>query len=216
LTALISIVESPEGLTVQDLAKELKVHRSIAYRMVQTLVDFGLVAVSVDKTYRPGVRLAALSESFLPTLRDISMPYMRKLADEVGCTVSLFVAEGASAVALATAEPTTVAHHIRFRPGMRTPINRGAAGRALLATAPPNDDDSDQVVQARRDGFATSHGEVEAGAHAVAAGFSAPGVRACINVMTYIEDQAWSARDAVRECAAQLEKALTEGMSDVA
>jgi DNA-binding IclR family transcriptional regulator len=178
------------------------VHRSIAYRVVQTLVDFDLVTQSPDKVYRPGARLAALSESYLPTLRTIALPAMRELAEKVGCTVSLFVAEGDSAVSIAMAEPTTVAHHIRFRSGMRTPIDRGAAGYALLAQNPYLEGEPAVVTRARLDGYAISHGEIEDGAHAVAAGFSIPNVRACLNVMTYVEEQAKQAVSEVRDCAA--------------
>jgi DNA-binding IclR family transcriptional regulator len=210
LTALMTIAESTEGVTVQDLAVLLNVHRSIAYRLVQTLVDFGLVVPSSERTYRPGPRLAALSDSFHPTLREIAQPYMRGLADEAGSTVSLFIADGASAVAIATVEPTTVEHHLRFRPGMRTPISQGAAGYALLAIAPARHDDLAAVVQARRDGFAVSHGEVMQGAHAVAAGFSGPGVRASVAVLTYIEEQAWAARELVRRCASSIERVIVD------
>lgn len=217
LSALLAIVEAPEGLTVNELAKLLEVHRSIAYRLVQTLMDFGLVTQSSDKSYRPGSGLAALADSYLPTLRGTAQPFMRELADEVGCTVSLFVADGDGAVAVATSEPTTVAHHIRFRPGMRTPIDRGAAGYALLATFPPSEDDPEAVVRAREDGYAVSHGEIETGAHAVAAGFHLPGLRGCVSVLTYREEQAWAARDQIRVCAARIETALREtNHSDVA
>ena len=211
LSALMAIVDSTDGMTVQDVAKLLDVHRSIAYRVVQTLVDFDLVTQAPDKVYRPGARLAALSESYLPTLRNIAMPAMRELAEQVGCTVSLFVAEGDSAVSIATAEPTTATHHIRFRSGMRTPINRGAAGYALLAEGPPQPGEPLAVERARRDGYAISHGEVEAEAHAVAAGFSVPNVRACLNVMTYVEERATSAVAEVRNCADTIRDQLTSG-----
>ncbi|WP_148262377.1 IclR family transcriptional regulator [Hoyosella subflava] len=211
LSALMAVVESADGMTVQDIAKLLDVHRSIAYRVVQTLVEFDLVTQSPDKVYRPGARLAALSESYLPTLRAIAIPAMRELAERVGCTVSLFVAEGDSAVSIAMAEPTTATHHIRFRSGMRTPLDRGAAGYALLAQSPFRDGEPSQVTKARVDGYATSHGEVEEGAHAVAAGFSVPNVRACLNVMTYVEEQAKQAVTEVRDCAALIGERLAAG-----
>jgi DNA-binding IclR family transcriptional regulator len=155
--------------------------------------------------------MAAFSELYLPTLRHVAQPFISKLADDVGCTVSIFVAEGSSAFAIASAEPTTVAHHLRFRPGMRTPANRGAAAYAILATLPPSENDLEAVKRARSEGIASSHDEVLKGAHAVAAGFSAPGVRAaCVNVMTYVEEQALAAREPVKRCAAAIARALME------
>ncbi|MFI5621892.1 IclR family transcriptional regulator [Nocardioides sp. NPDC051685] len=210
LTALMAIADSPTGLSVQELANRLDVHRSMAYRLIQTLVDFGLVAQASDKTYRPGPRMAAFSDLYLPTLRHIAQPFISALADEVGCAVSLFVAEGSNAFAIASAEPTTVGHHLRFRPGMRTPGNRGAAAYAILATRPPSDNDLEPAKRARSEGIASSHDEVLKGAHAVAAGFSTSDVRACVNVMTYVEEQAVAAREPAKRCAAAIAQALAE------
>lgn len=201
LAALMAVVDSESGLTVHDVAKLLGVHRSIAYRVLQTLVDFDLVAQTSDKVYRPGARLASLSEAYLPTVRDIALPAMRELAETVGCTVSLFVAEGDNAVSIATAEPTTAQHHLRFRAGMRTPLNRGAAGYALMAQLPAVAGEPESVARARTMGYAISHGEIETEAHAVAAAFSTPGIRACVNVMTYVEEQAQHAIEHVTACA---------------
>src|SRR5262249_39627282 len=133
LTALMTIVESPDGMSGQDLADRLAVHRTIAYRLLQTLTSFGLVAHGPDGLDPPGARLAMLADSYLPGLREASLPIMKEVADELGCTVSLFVAARSEAVSIALVEPTTVSWHLRFKVGMRTPIDRGAAGYALLA-----------------------------------------------------------------------------------
>lgn len=44
LTALQMVADSPTGLTVQQLAEQVGVHRTIAYRLLSTLVQFRLVA----------------------------------------------------------------------------------------------------------------------------------------------------------------------------
>src|SRR5579871_6798299 len=105
LRVLLAIADSKRGLTVQQVAEMLGVHRSIAYRLLQTLVDFGLVARGSDGAYVPGARLATLAEAYLPTLRDVSAPVMRSLADRLQSTIALFVEQRDEAVAIAMVEP---------------------------------------------------------------------------------------------------------------
>lgn len=209
LRALLAVVESPDGMTVQQLAGDLGVHRSIAYRLLQTLADFGFVTQSSVGTYRAGSRLATLADAYLPTLRALALPVMRDVADQLGCTVSLFVAEGAEAVSIEMVEPTTASHHIIFRAGMRTPINRGAAGYALLSAGPASPDEPAAVTRARKRGYATSSGEVEVGAYAVAAPIPNSHPRVCLNIITYREDQAKTAERHILDAAKRVGEALS-------
>lgn len=195
LDALLAVAESPGGVSVQDLAQRLGVHRSIAYRALQTLSDYGFVHAGSGGLYRAGSRLAALSQSYLPELRAKALPAMRELSDRVGATVALFVAEGDSAVAIEMVAPRTVGHHIAFRQGERTPLDRGAAAYALRAIQPPRPGEPDDVRQARELGFAYSHGEVETGLHAVAAPIPGAYPPACLNLITGLEQRA---REAAR------------------
>lgn len=204
LRALLAVVDAPNGLTVQEVATHLGVHRSIAYRLLQTFSEFGFVAHGSSGRYLPGSRLASLSLSYLPALRQNALPVMRELADQLGCTVSLFVTEGKDAVSIELVEPLTVSHHLAFRAGMRTPLNRGAAGYALLAAAPPQPDEPDAVGTARQQGYATSAGQVEAGAFAIAAPIPHVHPRACLAVMSHREEQVLSARKPLMEATARL------------
>jgi DNA-binding IclR family transcriptional regulator len=56
------VVESTDGITVRELATDLQVHRTIAYRILQTLAAFGFVTGGSDGVYRPGARLATLPD----------------------------------------------------------------------------------------------------------------------------------------------------------
>ncbi|TCN50806.1 DNA-binding IclR family transcriptional regulator [Rhodococcus sp. SMB37] len=211
LTALLAVVDSPDGMTVQRLAAELDVHRSIAYRILQTLRDFGFVTHGSDGSYRPGALLAALSTSYLPALREIATPVMRRLADQAGCTVHLFVVEGEEAVSIEVVEPVTVLQHIAFRAGMRTPLDRGAAGYALLAAGPALPGEPEVVVEARRRGYATSSGEVESGAYAVAAPIANSHPAACLTLMSHRENQLATAAPEVVRAAEEIASAVLEG-----
>lgn len=202
LRVLLAIADSQRGLTVQQVGELLGVHRSIAYRLLQTLADFGLAARGADGAYTPGARLATLAEAYLPTLREVARPVMRALADRLQSTISLFAEQGDEAVAIALVEPTTAPHHLAFKPGMRTPLTRGAAAYAILASGPAVPGEPKPVIAARERGFARSHGEIEAGAYGVAAWIPVgAGTRACLNLITYREDVADIAGPDMRRAA---------------
>ncbi|MFN2538073.1 MAG: IclR family transcriptional regulator [Mycobacteriales bacterium] len=210
LRVLLAIADAKDGLSVQDVGDLLGVHRSIAYRLLQTLADFGLVARSRQGLYIPGARLATLADAYLPGLRDVAAPVMRSLADRLQSTVSLFVEQGDEAVAIALVEPTTATHHIAFKPGMRTPLTVGAAAYAIRAFGPATPDEPAAVALAREQGYARSFSEVEAGAHAVAAWLplSLSGMRACLMLITYIEEVAEGAGPVMRRAADEVGELL--------
>jgi DNA-binding IclR family transcriptional regulator len=212
LKVFLAIVDADHGMTVQQVGDLLEVHRSIAYRLLQTLSDFGLVARNGDGAYLPGPRLATLAEAYLPALREVAAPIMRTLADRLESTVSLFVEQGHEAVAVAMVEPTTASHHIAFKPGMRTTMSQGAAAYSILAGSPAIAGEPDAVAAAREAGFARSHGEVESGAYGVAAWVPVrPGVpRACLNLITYRADIAEIAGPDMRAAADELGGALQQ------
>ncbi|MGZ4513458.1 MAG: IclR family transcriptional regulator, partial [Mycobacterium sp.] len=160
LTALQMIADSPSGLTVQQLADQVGVHRTIAYRLLTTLADFRLVAKGEDGRYRPATGLAVLGASFDRNVRQVSLPTLRALADELGTTVSLLIAEGDQQVAIAVIVPSHVAYQLSFHEGSRYPLNRGAAGIALLASMPPRPGERDLVTRVRERGWVTTYGEI--------------------------------------------------------
>lgn len=208
IRALLAIVDSRDGMTAQELAAELDVHRTIAYRVLQTWSSFGFVTQG-SGVYRAGPRLATLADAYLPAFREVALPAMRDLADQTCCTVSLFVAERNEAVSITLVEPTTTSHfHLRFKAGMRTPLDRGAAGYALLAADPPIDGEPEGVTRARQQGFATSHGEIEGGAYGVAAHIPDSHPAACVNLITYNEDLARNAETHIVKAARTVGEAL--------
>ncbi|NYV74411.1 helix-turn-helix domain-containing protein, partial [Streptomyces sp. UH6] len=115
LRALELVTTARDGLTVQEVADRLDVHRSIASRLLSTLADFRLAVRGADGRYRAGVGLAALAGGIHATLRAEAEPVMRDLADELGATISLLVTEGADAVALLVMEPPAASWVLSFR-----------------------------------------------------------------------------------------------------
>ena len=190
IRALVMVAAAPGGMTIQEVADRLAVHRTIAHRLLGTLADHHLIARGPDSRFRAGGGLMALASGLQSTLRDTAMPIMRELADELESTVALLVREGEEVVAIAVATPTKAAYHLAFRTGSRHPLGRGSAGIALLSALPARPDERPEVTRARTQGFSVSKGEVEPGAHGLAVlihqGGDVPS--ACLNLITYRDD----------------------------
>jgi DNA-binding IclR family transcriptional regulator len=210
LLALFQVVEAPEGLTIQQVADALGVHRTIAYRILETLAEFRLIARSADGRYRPGAGLATLAHGFEPSLRDAAVPVMRELADQLGSTIALLVADPPDAVAIAVVEPTSTPYHLAFRSGSRHRLDRGSAGYALLAAGPHVPGEPAGATRARDRGYAASYGEVEPGAYGVAVPIRrpAPLPRACLNLITYRQDIAKNASRYIQAAAERISALL--------
>lgn len=189
LTALQIISESPHGLTIQEVAERLSIHRTVASRLLATLLQFRLVARQNGR-FGPGAGLAVLGASFDNNLRRLSLPVLRDLANRTQATACLLVAEGQEQVAISVIEPIGGAYHLAFQEGSRSPLERGAAGLALLAAMPPQPGERDLVIEARAQGWALTHGEVESNVWGLAVPVQRepPGAPTCINLVSHRRD----------------------------
>jgi DNA-binding IclR family transcriptional regulator len=211
LNALQLVAEAPAGLTVQQVADGIGVHRTIAYRLLGTLSQFRFVAKGEDGCYRPAAGLAVLGASFDRNVRQLSLPTLRALADDLGTTVSLLVAEGDQQVAVAVIVPTQVAYQLAFHEGSRYPLDRGAAGIALLASMPPRPDERDLVIRAREQEWVITHGEIEPNTYGLAVPVHRlpPSPPTCINLISHREDVVMRGKDAVIKAAKELSGLLS-------
>jgi DNA-binding IclR family transcriptional regulator len=196
---------------VQQLADQVGVHRTIAYRLLSTLAQFRLVAKGEDGHYRPAAGLAVLGASFDRNVRLLSVPTLRALADDLGTTVSLLVAEGDQQVAIAVIVPSHVAYQLSFHEGSRYPLDRGAAGIALLASMSPRAGERELVARTRERGWVVTYGEIEPNTYGLAVGVrrQAPAPATCINLISHREDVVMRGKDAVINAAKQLSELLS-------
>jgi DNA-binding IclR family transcriptional regulator len=155
--------------SVVEIAQATSLHRSIAYRLLRTLEDHQLVERDAAGRYGLGLGMAALARGVRTDLQSAALPVLTSLAAELGMTAFLVVRAGDEAVTVTSVEPPDSAAHVAYRPGTRHPVGRGAPGLALLVPEAPAPDDRDALIQARRRGWATSHGEVIPGIRSVAA-----------------------------------------------
>ncbi|MFZ0323427.1 MAG: helix-turn-helix domain-containing protein [Actinomycetes bacterium] len=172
LTVLELLGRRPDGMTVNELANALGVGRTVVYRLVATLEDHALVRRDSEGKVRLWLGVVPLARAVQPLLRGTALPVLRRLADDVGATAHLTVADGAESLAVAVVEPARSDLHVAYREGARHPMDKGAAGRALLRLREGNP------------GLVASVGELQSGAHGIAAPvMGVPGVEASVGVV---------------------------------
>ncbi|OCW59231.1 IclR family transcriptional regulator [Hoeflea olei] len=188
LHVLDIISRAPSGLAIAEIARELGVHRAIAYRLVATLEEHLMVARDADGRIRLGAGVVALGGNYRPQLRAACRPVLRALAHDTAATAFLCIAEGEDCVVVEVAEPDQPMLKVSYRVGSRHPVSRGAAGLAIAMQRPPAKDEPADLAEARRDGFAVTKGQLQEGAIGVAAplarsGERVAGAEACIGVV---------------------------------
>jgi DNA-binding IclR family transcriptional regulator len=122
------------------------------------------------------------------------MPLLRKLADDVGATATLTVEDGGEALAVAVVEPRRTDFHVAYRVGSRHPLDRGAAGVAILAGRPSYAGEPANVTAARERGYAVTGGQLQPGAFGVAVAVGPAGgpLEASVGVVTLSQEAAES------------------------
>ncbi|WP_211294668.1 IclR family transcriptional regulator [Streptomyces glaucescens] len=124
---------------VTEIADELGVHKSTAFRLLGVLENRGLVAQAKDRgKYYLGAGVLRLAGAAAVRL-DISqegVPVCRELADELGETVNIAVLDDDAAVNIMQARGTASVTAQNWL-GRRTPLHATSSGKVLLAHMPP-------------------------------------------------------------------------------
>lgn len=124
---------------VTEIAEELDVHKSTAFRLLGVLENRGLVAQAKDRgKYYLGAGVLRLAGAAAVRL-DISqeaVPVCREVADELGETVNIAVLDDDAAVNIMQARGTAAVTAQNWL-GRRTPLHATSSGKVLLAHMPP-------------------------------------------------------------------------------
>ncbi|MGW8380022.1 helix-turn-helix domain-containing protein [Streptomyces sp. ODS28] len=160
LRVLKLLADTDHGLTVTELSNKLGVNRTVVYRLLATLEQHALVRRDLGGRARVGLGVLRLGRQVHPLVREAALPALRALAEDVGATAHLTLVDGTEALAVAVVEPSWTDYHVAYRTGFRHPLDRGAAGRAILAGRMPD--------QQRTERYVATHGELEAGASGAA------------------------------------------------
>src|SRR5690554_3581975 len=131
IRVLETLAEASGPMMIADVATTLGVHRSIAYRIVRTLEDHGLVARDTSGALSLGPRMAALARGVARDLQAAALPELTAVANELGMTAFLSVLDHQEVVTLASIEPRHAQATVARRPGTRHPLAFGAPGIAI-------------------------------------------------------------------------------------
>jgi DNA-binding IclR family transcriptional regulator len=184
-----------EAATISELADAIGASRPAVYRLLTPLINRGLVRRDGSKV-RLGVGVLRLAESVMPQLREVARPVLRELAEKVGATAHLSVAEGDQLETVAVVEPSSTNFHVAYRAGSRQPVGSGAAGTALR-------------LRAGGRGWVVATGEPRRGMTGLAAPVrGVPGLRASVGVISLGPLDAENVGPHVLEAAVALAEAL--------
>jgi DNA-binding IclR family transcriptional regulator len=199
----LSILELLAGrgeLGITELAAELGVHKSTAFRLAAALEQRGLVEQTRGRGgYRLGFGLLRLAGAMSGQM-DLTQqcrPVCLRLAGSVNETVNVAVLDGSSAVNIdQVLGRSSITTHNWV--GQRTPLHATSSGKVLLAHLPPDEVDAvlaeglaactprtvtdrstllTQLARAREEDYAYTVEELEPGLNAVAAPIRGPGGR---------------------------------------
>ncbi|MCD5313970.1 IclR family transcriptional regulator [Kineosporia babensis] len=237
---LVSVLMSFDGerpvWTVAELAHEHGLTTSTAYRYVGVLREMGLLdAAGPAGAYRVTERVSSLQgalDAGTAALRDIAMPVMIRLRDEIDETVLIARRGGEHAYCIDRVESR---HPVRlqFQRGEAMTLHLGSMARLLLSQMPPADRrryldrieptltpgqagqiTEEKLAQIARDGFAVSSEEIDEGIWGTAAMVRAPSgaVPAVIGTAGPVHRLPPERRDEVIRCVVAAAEEITAGL----
>ncbi len=157
LAILDAFREGDDGLTLAEIAARTRMYKSTILRLCASLERYGYLWRVSDGRYRLGptpMRLGSLYQRGF-SLAGRVVPVLRHLANDSGESASFYVRHGAVRVCLHRVDsPAPIRDHVRE--GDHLPLDRGAAGRVLLALGGAK---GAAFALVRRDLIAASFGE---------------------------------------------------------
>lgn len=213
---LITLARNNSGkMTLTQIRKEVGIHNSKAFSILNTLQKFGFVQKDpVSKTYSLGMGLIYLSQKVLDSmdLRDAASSYLGRLSSGTNSTAFLGIIAG-NYVYVAAKDEGSQAVAVSFRIGQRFPLFWGTHGKAILAFLPEEDREKilaserlsfrghestydlpqleNELAACRKHGYAVDIDEIKTGIRSVAApvfGPTAKLIGAFVVIGTFPED----------------------------
>ena len=192
LAVLHCLGAHPLGLTLSEIAAELKLSVNFVYRVTQSLVSHGYLVRDAEKRFSVGSAMLKLCQPVIDDvpLTEAALPAMRWLSDQTGEAAHLGILSGSEGIVL---ERVIGRAMIKFyvERGTRFPLHTSGPGKAILAFTP--EAERDEIIsgmkferfqpwtisnrkdflqcldQVRNTGFAVDVGEHLEGHHCLAA-----------------------------------------------
>jgi len=167
LSLLAAFRDGDDALTLAELARRTGLYKSTALRLLASLARSRMAERTEEGAWRLGAECARLGSLYGARfdLARILRPALAALVEATGETASFYVRDGRTRIVrYRHNSPKAVRHHLEE--GMRLPLDKGAAGRVLLAFGGTRGEVYERI---RREGAYVSLGErdPELGAAAV-------------------------------------------------
>ncbi len=159
-------------LSLAELSRRTKLHKSTALRLARTLAQHQYLVQNADGSWRLGRAAGWLGACYQATfdVQDGVEPVLRELGQMSGESASFYVREGQERTCLVRVEgPQAIRHHVRV--GAAMPLNLGAPGRVILAFSGAPGEPYESI---RQKGFHISVGERDPEVASVAAPIFGP------------------------------------------
>lgn len=163
-----------------ELARRTGLNRTVVHRLLATLQRHQAVRRR-DGSFELGLGLVALGRAVEVGVREAAGPALEHLVAQLDETAVLALPDDGTAVAVDQVVCSRQPLQVRYQPGYRHPLTRGAHGRAILAFAGDDalaavldrlgDDPAlrRRLARVRERGYETSHDELQLGTSGVAA-----------------------------------------------
>jgi len=131
---LDAVARYPEPVSLKVLAAETGLHSSTAFRILDSMLSNGFVERDAGGKYQLGRKLLSLGSRVRSQsdVRQIALPVMARLRDELGESINLTIREGDEVVYIEKATPNRMMH-VQQLVGSRAPLHVTAVGKLMLA-----------------------------------------------------------------------------------
>ncbi len=157
LSILMAFEESVEGMSLAELSAATGLHHSTILRICVSLEHYGFINRLDDGRFMLGATPFYLGMLYQDSFRlwDYAAPVLRELVRSTKETAAIYIREGNDRVCLhRMSQPRSVRMHVRE--GERVELDKGAAGKVLLAFSGEQGPDFDPIRAAH---FAVSLAE---------------------------------------------------------
>lgn len=164
--SILSFLSEAGSSSLSEVVEGTGLPRPTAHRLLAALEAHSLV-VRQGRRFALGMRLLGWGARAAPArdLVEASRPVLKKLRDETGESTQLYVREGDHRVCVASSERASGGLRDTVHVGAIMPLDRGSAGKVLLAWAEGGTGFEDEKER----GWAESVAEREAGVASVSA-----------------------------------------------
>lgn len=164
LVALEKIAQKNGQLNVAQLATELNINRTIAYRIVRTLSQMQYIKQNEQQALELSSKVLSFSQCFEKTIPVNSQRILDELSVQTHASAALVIAEGTDCVVIKSSQTHQPILQVKYQIGSRHPIGIAATGKVIAATYAPQADDAEEIQHVRQQGYAYSKDVLQMGA----------------------------------------------------